>query len=432
MKKILISILTLLMVLHSNIARSQFLMDMVDTTKEMGKDMLGLYQKFNYLRISGYMQPQFQYISEKGADTYAGPAFNKNVDNRFTLRRGRIRFDYARFNQSDEVSFQFAFQFDGTERGVNIRDFWGRLFENKWRVLALTGGMFARPFGYEVNLSSVDRESPERGRMSQILMKTERDLGAMVSFEPRGKAHPLRWLKIDAGIFNGQGLGGPAEYDSYKDFIARAGFKPVSISPGVRISAAISYLNGGILQNSRYKYNMSTKEAQPAFVVDSSLGNVGGKAPRQYAGADVQLVLNPSGKFKTTMRAEYWKGKQSALPNSSETPGTLSTEPIYTRRFDGAYFYFLQNFGQHQLGVKYDWYDPNTDVKGSEITKSAGNFHAADIKYKTLGLGYINYINENLKLVLWYDLVTNENTLLEGYTKDLKDNVFTTRLQFRF
>ena len=34
----------------------------------------------------------------------------------------------------------------------------------------------------EINLSSSDRESPERGRMSQILMRTERDLGVMVSF----------------------------------------------------------------------------------------------------------------------------------------------------------------------------------------------------------------------------------------------------------
>ncbi|KIC92393.1 porin [Flavihumibacter sp. ZG627] len=407
-------------------------MDMVDTTKEMGKDMLGLYQKFNYLRISGYMQPQFQFISEKGANTYAGPAFNKNVDNRFTLRRGRIRFDYARFNQSDEVSFQFAFQFDGTERGVNIRDFWGRLFENKWHVMALTGGMFARPFGYEVNLSSSDREAPERGRMSQILMKTERDLGAMLTFEPRVRTHPLRWLKIDAGIFNGQGLAGSAEYDSYKDFIARAGFKPVNILPGLRISAAISFLNGGILQNTRYIYSMSRKDSQPVFIVDSSLGNMGGKAPRKYAGADIQLVLNHSSPYRTILRAEYWKGKQSATSISSETPGALINDPIYTRRFDGAFFYLLQNIGNHQVGLKYDWYDPNTDVQGMDIKEGAGNFHSADIQFKTLGLGYLNYINENLKLVLWYDLVNNEKTSLEGFSKNLKDNVFTCRLQFRF
>ena len=69
--------------------------------------------------------------------------------------------------------------------------------------------MFARPFGYEVNLSSSDREAPERGRMSQILMKTERDLGVMASFEPKKTKHFFKHIKIDGGFFNGQGLTGP-------------------------------------------------------------------------------------------------------------------------------------------------------------------------------------------------------------------------------
>jgi len=151
----------LLVSLHT---QAQLLMDMVDTSKDMGKNMLGIYQKFNYIRLSGYMQPQFQVISEKGAKTYSGPDFPPEANNRFTMRRARIRVDYAHFNKDEKVSFQFAFQFDATEKGVNVRDMWGRIFENKWEVFALAAGVFARPFGYEVNLSSLDRESPERGR----------------------------------------------------------------------------------------------------------------------------------------------------------------------------------------------------------------------------------------------------------------------------
>ncbi len=111
------------------------------------------------------------------------------------------------------------------KEGVVIRDFWGRFYENKLQLMAVTAGMFARPFGYEVNVSSGDRETPERGRMSQILMRTERDMGAMLTFEPRKKQHPLRSLKLDVGLFNGQGLTGTEEYDSYKDFIARLSLK---------------------------------------------------------------------------------------------------------------------------------------------------------------------------------------------------------------
>jgi hypothetical protein len=121
------------------------------------------------------------------------------------IRRGRIKLEYARFNVKDQPVVHFAFQFDGTDRGVFIRDFFGQVFENKWQLFTFTTGMFARPFGYEVNVSSADRESPERGRMSQTLMKTERDLGFMVSFEPRGRQNFLRFMKLDAGFFNGPG-----------------------------------------------------------------------------------------------------------------------------------------------------------------------------------------------------------------------------------
>ncbi|MFD2527297.1 porin [Flavihumibacter stibioxidans] len=431
MKRLIILIFFSASFLIATPVKAQLLMDMVDTTKEMGKDMLGLYQKFNYLRISGYMQPQFQVISEKGAPTYAGPSFPEKVDNRFTLRRGRIRFDYARFNQHDEVSFQFAFQFDGTERGVNIRDFWGRVFENKWHIFSFTSGMFARPFGYEVNLSSSDRESPERGRMSQILMKTERDLGVMMTIEPRNRNNRLKWLKIDAGVFNGQGLSGPSEYDSYKDFIARAGFKPLKIATGIRMSAAVSYLNGGLQQNSRYLYNMVEKNGLSYFEADSNAANIGNKAPRKYYGADMQWTFTHP-KSKTILRAEYWRGTQTAQANTTETPGTLTADPLYIRKFDGAYFYLLHAIGKHQLAVKYDWYDPNTRVSGKEIQKLTGNFHVADVRHDTWGFGYLHYLNDNLKFVLWYDLVRNETTALDGYTSDKKDNVLTARLQYRF
>jgi hypothetical protein len=82
-------------------------------------------------------------------------------------------------------------------------------------------GMFARPFGFEVNQSSSDREAPERGRASQILMKTERDLGFMTSFEKRHSQGILKYFKVDLGIFNGQGLTSASEYDNFKGLIGQ-------------------------------------------------------------------------------------------------------------------------------------------------------------------------------------------------------------------
>ena len=409
-------------------------MDMVDTSKTLGKGMLSMYQRLNWVVITGYMQPQFQVASEEGTRTYSGGDFPPHSNSRFMLRRGRVKLEYARFNDQNQPVVHFAFQFDGTERGVFIRDFFGQVFENKWQLFEFTTGMFARPYGFEVNLSSADREAPERGRMSQTLMKTERDLGAMVSFDPRARNNFLRYIKLDAGFFNGPGLSSPNDYDSYKDFISRLFIKPYPVAGNMWLSGGLSYYNGGLLQDNKYRYVVNNKGGIPVFALDSSDANINSKAPRKYHGGDVQYKIKTGWGF-TELRGEYWQGTQTATFLTSETPAALlgPNQGHYIRNFNGAFFYFLQNIvnTHHQFAVKYDWYDPNSKVKGTQID-SANGFGPADIKYSTLGIGYIYYINENLKLMLWYDDVKNEKTSLAGFTEDVKDNVLTIRLQFRF
>jgi hypothetical protein len=396
--------------------------------------MLGVLKKYDHLTIGGYMQPQFQYASDTGINSYSGGNFPTHSNNRFMLRRGRVRFDYARFTKDNYPFLQFAFQFDGTERGVNIRDFWGRVWDTKWHLFALTTGMFARPFGYEVNLSSGDREAPERGRMSQILVRSERDLGAMVSFEPQEKTSRVSKLKIDAGFFNGQGLTSANDYDRYKDFIGQIRWKPTEIAHNLLLSGGISILDGGIRQPGSYRYvSMKNASGNYQMMKDSSHA-IGSKMPRKYQGINAQL------KWKnrwgaTELRGEYWQGTQTATQVSSETPPTLvEGENLYVRPFNGAFVTFLQNIvsAKNQLIIKYDVYDPNTDVKGTEIGKSGYNLSATDIKFQTLGAGFLRHINENLKVIIFYEFVTSETTIVPKYTADVEDNVLTCRLQFRF
>ena len=417
------------------ITNAQFLMDMVDTSTNMGKGMLQLYNRFNRIKISGYTQFQFQVAQTKGEKSFAAGDFPANVNNRFIIRRGRVRVDYIRTDVNEHPFLQLAMQLDGTEKGFGIRDFWGRIHENKWQLFSFTAGMFARPFGYELNLGSSDRESPERGRMSQTLMKGERDLGAMISFEPRKKDNPLKHFKLDAGLFNGQGIPGTSgEYDSYKDFISRLTIKPYKIEKNFSIGGGLSLFNGGFVKTTKYLYSDGINSAgHKIFTIDSSVNNINGKAPRKYYGADIQFKL----KHKwgaTELRGEYWKGTQTATASTSETPALIVTEPYYIRKFDGAFFYLLQNIvnEKHQLVLKYDWYDPNTHVAKNDIGTPGTNINGTNIKYNTFGIGYIYYLNENLKLVLYYDNIKNENTQLACFTNDLKDDVFTCRLQFRF
>ena len=409
-------------------------MDMIDTTSELGKSVLSVSTRFDNIRIGGYLQPQFQAAASKGARSFNGGDFPINSSNRFMLRRGRLRVEYVHLNKNNQASVQFLFQIDGTERGVVTRDFWGRILENKFRLFGFVTGIFARPFSYELNMGSGDRESPERGRMSQTLMRAERDLGAMISFEPRIKDHPLKFLKIDAGFFNGQGLNATTDFDSHKDFISRLAIKPIPLSKTFTLSAAVSLFSGGLLQNTRYVYRLNS--SNHSFQIDSAITNVGRISPRKYYGGDIQLKIKNSVGF-TELRAEYMKGKQTGLANTSETPTALPSDlsnAFYVRKFDGAYFYFLQNLFsvKHQLIIKFDWYDPNTEVKNMDIGKAGAYVNEANIKYSTLGLGYIHYINPNLKLVFYYEKIMNEKTQLPAYSADVKDNVFTCRMQFKF
>ncbi|MEI6141023.1 MAG: hypothetical protein WCP85_17275 [Mariniphaga sp.] len=436
MRKIkLILAFSAVFILLSGKAYSQFLMDMVDTTKSEGRGILGVYKKFDRLKIGGYIQPQFQIATGTSAKSYEGGDFGPEINNRFMLRRSRIRIDYVSRGENKDPGLQIVFQFDANERGFTVRDVWGRIFENRFKLFSFTIGMFARPFGYEINYSSSDRESPERGRMSQILMKGERDMGAMVSFDPRRNIPVLNKFKIDVGLFNGQGINTTRDFDNYKDLIARVSLKPIALSKNVSFTLGASTLQGGLLQGTKYEYYTGLANGINTTLVDSSATNLYSKSPRKYYGADAQLKIRNRIGF-SEFRAEYITGKQTATNSSSESPIALMTgkDGYNVRNFRGGYLYYVQSLfsAKHQLVVKYDWYDPNSEVKGSDIGVTGSKLTDADIQYNTLGFGYINYLTENIKLVFYYAKVMNESTLLKGYTSDVKDDVMTFRIQYRF
>jgi hypothetical protein len=174
-------------------------------------------------------------------------------------------------------------------------------------------------------------------------------------------------------------------------------------------------------------------------------------AKRQYYGIDAQISFDfPFG--ITTLRGEYIAGTQPGTSSSSTSP---SAQPVdskgvildnYNRHFNGAYFYLVQNIFQskHQIVLKYDWYDPNTDVKGDNVAlnkfaygpgTSIKTTGTADLKYTTIGVGYIFKVDNNLKFTVYYDMVKNETSKFltsSGYWKDVKDNVLTIRAQYKF
>lgn len=403
-----------------------------DSTLFLRDTVRNYLKRMENLHFSGYIQPQFQRAGSKGARSFEGGDFADSSNNRFLLRRARIKVDYLLPARNREFPLAvFTFQFDITERGAFARDVFFRLFEPKHHKLSITMGLFARPYGYEVNLASSVRESPERGRMSQILMPAERDLGAMLSYESKGAPPRRVQLKWDAGLFNGQGLSGTTDFDSYKDIIGRLRMKPLQVSKRFSVAAGLSLLYGGWLQATRYRFQTFKEGGLSVVRVDSSVSNAGSRAPRHYYGGDVQIVYK-HGWGKTELRAEYWQGKQPGTANSTINPGSLPLVPTYIRRFNGGFFYFIQSLGNEtwEAVLKADWYDPNLRVAGRAINAPA--FTAADVKYLTFGGGLTHYVNRNFKAVVYYNLVRNETTSLPAYMRDREDDVFTFRVQLNF
>ena len=410
------------------------------------------------LKVSGWIQAQFQYAESKGVANYEGGNFAPNADKRFTIRRARVKFTYNAKNS------QYVMQLNGTERGLNLTEVYGVVNDPWIKTFSLTVGIMNRPFGFEIDQSSVNRESPERSRYTQILMPNERDMGAKLSYAPNKKTL-LYGLRIDAGFYNGQGVyvpgtttpaGFPAgtipvlgvnEFDSQKDFIGRLCYYKNLKNDKIRVGLGVSHYNGGnIYQNNRV-YNSITTDSEGVKnwkMADTTNRTFKNKtSPRIYYGVEAFFSIKTK-LGTTTLRGEYITGTQSGYANTSSSPFFLPTsnQDVYVRNFDAMYAYFIQRIGKskHEVVFKYEWYDPNTKVTGKDIlgpTKNA--FTAADIKYTQINFGYNYYFSDYVKFMFFYTILKNEtcgnpdlSNGLPGYTKDLKDNILTLRVQYRF
>jgi len=411
--------------------------DTLNTKIENVKTDLDLLKK---LKISGYIQAQWQLADSAGQlSPFSGGNFPKNSDNRFMVRRGRVKLTY------EGTLSKFVVQIDATEKGVVLKDAYVNFMEPWLQMFTIQGGVFDRPFGYEISYSSSMRETPERSRVFQTLFPGERDLGAMLTIRPR-KESRFNFIRLNAALLAGNGVA--PETDSRKDFSGQLGITKTTRNEKFRYAVGISYYNGGYFQETKNVYNMSTLAdgITKGFVVDSTESNRGQYAKREYFGVDAQFSLDWFAGV-TTLRGEYIFGKQPGTSKLNISPANriipdIGLSDTYNRSFNGGYFYFIQNIlnSRHEVVVKYDFLDPNTDVKGTDARSSVTynestiktGLGGADVAYTTWGFGYNVRIAVNVKLMAYYEVVKNEETAITGFSNDVKDNVFTLRAQFKF
>lgn len=396
------------------------------------------------LKINGWIQAQYQHTDSIGAATVAGGNFPAYSDNRFILRRGRIKFTY------EQGFAQYVLQIDVIDPtltaplnaatpnatgsipfAVNVRDFYVKINAPFWKPLSLTVGMQNRPFGFEIAQSSQYRETPERSRFTQILFPNERDLGAMVTLQAP-KSSPFHIIKLNAGVFNGAGIA--REFDSRKDFIGQIMLNNSTKNEKIQYGIGFSYYKGGVLQTDSTVYRDISfiQGSSPVYLADKSVNNIGAYGKREYFGVDAQVSIDNILGI-TTLRGEYIQGMQPGVSGSTRSPEIAPVGAAYIRPFNACYFYFVHKIIKLpvQLVYKYDFYDPNTKVEGSQIN-STGKFGTGDIKYTTQGFGLNYLVTSNLKFMFYYDLIKNEEVAINLFGYNKKDNLFTARVQYRF
>ena len=380
---------------------------------------------FSNLKVSGYLQAQYQYADTLGAKTFNGGNFGDELDNRIAVRRARLKFSY-------DLNFgSAAVQIDATEKGVSVKNAYLNLFSPKAKSISLTGGIFDRPFGYAVEYSSSSMEVVERPIMFQTLLPGEQEVGAMIAYKADNQS-PLNGLIVKGGFFNGNGIN--ADVDSFKDFIGKISYSGFS-NDRIYLNLGTSIYYGNVYNPNATLFEMGKVNGIDAFV--SRAAKVGERLKRQYVGFDVQLsIKTPVG--KTQFVSEYITGKQPGTSKSSKSPdyAKLPTDASYLREFAGGYLTVIQQIKKFAVYGRYDWYDPNKKVKGNEVGiqgTGATATNASDLRLTSTSIGTFYEPNKNLRFTVQYDFNSFEKTSNGKFAvPGLENNVLTLRTQYKF
>ncbi len=390
-----------------------------DTTQKPKLNLLDNdFGKFGKLKVSGYIQMQYQHsVQESMLDAITSTQYEPQANNRFSIRRGRLKLDYT-------IGFaSVVFQTDISEDGVKVVDAYIGL-QSKNKIFSGKLGIAEVPFGYELGYSSTQLESAERSRIYQSFFPGERDLGVQGSVNYAG-------FSLAAGIFNGTGIA--SDNDSRKDFSGRLDYTYEFKNQG-KLSAALSYYYGSILNSDDSHFiwqdGVGYTEKSNDYYTFSK---------REYLGTALRYENKDWKIGRTYLIGEFLWGSEPGLQNSNRNVSggfypSYGVLPIYERPFAGGYAMLAQTIGdsRHVAVLKYDYYDPNRKVAGDEIG-SLSNTGYVDLKYTTYGVGYIFEWTKYFRVMAYYDFVLNEETAnLVGYGTQRYDNYFTLRFQAKF
>lgn len=402
--------------------------------------------KLTKIKVSGYVQAQYQ--------SFENPSLQP--DNYFSLRRVRVKFTYE---AADGVKFVVCPDFGaGTytlkDAYVVLNDHWSKSF-------SLWMGKFNRP-NYEVEYSSSQREVAERSAVIRALYPGERAIGAKLEYNPVNVPLHVQLALLNGAdgitINNAAGTNLNStenkDFDNYKDIMVRAYYNLSLGNFGGLDFGAHGYF-GSFKSNA-----LKTLSSDYSTIKDVKLGDA---VKRNWVGGEFQLFADVLGGL--SVKGEYIAGKNASIGyapiaasgSTAAVPGVAN----FQNNFSGYYIYLIKNLGKkNQFALRYDYYDPNTDIKGKDVkvlkysspdatTLASRTSGKSDLATSTLSLALHHYFDDNLRISLNYDIVKNEKVGAEGlltesytnpdgtkgtldYGKVINQNLLTLRIQAKF
>ena len=360
----------------------------------------------------------------------SGKALNED---RFVIRRARVEVNLDREYGEGRIEIDgntmqgTSLRLVGAEASAKLPPRAG----NTLPFLKGTIGLFKIPFGAETQQHDRKRLFMERSLVSRALFPGEYDLGAKIS-------GAWQFIRYDLAWQNGQPLGATTfagiDPNHQKDLLGRIGVEN-TIREIVDVSAGVSALHGsgfhaGALAT---KPSLQFSDANEDGVISvNEIKGIAGTAAgtsssfsRYGFGADLMLAarLLPIG--ETKFAAEFVlandldRGIYPADPN-----GTLGR----SQRELGYFFSLRQRVSQFEVGVRYDYYNPDRDA--NQLNR--GVSVPANPSYSSLALACA-VIAPWGRFIVEYDLNRNHlgiDTI--GLPANLKNDAFVLRGEVGF
>jgi hypothetical protein len=379
--------------------------------------------------LIGYVQGQYEghQDSVDQLDTNGNP-LNKD---RFVVRRARLRLEGDWKYASTILEFQGNTS-SGPNAGIQKAEaalqYYVKREDPNAAFAKIALGLFDVPFGYELTESPRFRPFMERTTGSRSIFPGEPDVGMRIN----GGIGFFRWT---AAVINGEPLGEQSGFqlqdpNAAKDAVFRFGVdaKP---RPKIHVTGGISAMRG----KGFHAGTAATKATiqwhdtnEDGIIQTSELTAIPGNAAtpsanfdRWLVGADAQAEVESS-LGTTKVYAEVYVG-------SNYDRGLLPSDPILSgidsRQF-GWYVAGLQQVGTYGLvGLRFDYYDPNSDIFDSR----GGKLLPYSQIVKTWS-PLVGTVVPHGKLYVQYDIIDNDfGRSSLGVPTKLNDNTVTVRLQ---